>query len=113
MLPTAILAGLGCIRSLGRRGVLIAAVIALPVQIASFTILQHYRGRVRGFMAAWVGGTLLRMTTIAVVAVVVIRSGAAGRIPMLFALASFFFGLLLLEPVYFKASQGEMGGSGR
>jgi hypothetical protein len=62
-----------------------------------------------GFLAAWVGGTLLRMTVIAVVAFVAIRSGMEGAVPMLLALAAFFFGLLLLEPVYFGAEPGKTG----
>jgi len=42
-----------------------------------------------------------------VVAVVVIRSGTEGAVPMLLALAGFFFGLLLLEPVYFRIGPSE------
>ena len=40
----------------GRRGVVMAALIALPVQIASFAVLLRYRGEVKGFLGAWVGG---------------------------------------------------------
>lgn len=91
----------------GRRGVVMAALIALPVQIASYALLQRYRGEVNRFLVAWVGGTLLRMVVIGVAAWFVIRSSTEIAIPMLLALASFFFGLLLLEPVYFRAEQQE------
>jgi len=93
----------------GRRGVVIAALVALPVQILSFATLLHFRGRVNGFLAAWVGGTVLRMGAILAVAFFVIRSGAAGMAPMLLALVVFFFGLLLLEPIYFKSAHRETG----
>ena len=93
----------------GRRGVAVAAAVALPVQIGSFAALVHLRARQKPFLIAWVGGTLLRMAAIGVVAVVVVRSGGEGVVPTLMALASFFFGLLLLEPIYFRAGRGEAG----
>ena len=86
----------------GRRGVLFAAGITLVVQVVAFTALYHFRGALNGFLAAWVGGTLVRMGVIAVAAFAVIRSGMPGGAPMLLALAGFFFGLLLLEPFFFR-----------
>jgi hypothetical protein len=88
--------------SSAREGVLVAAAIALPVQLLAFAVLIRYRGQLNGFLAAWVGGTFLRMCVIAVTAFVVIRSGTEGAVPMLLALTGFFFGLLLLEPIYFR-----------
>jgi hypothetical protein len=93
----------------GRRGVAIAAAVAIPVQVISFTAMLHLRTRLNAFLLAWVGGTLFRMAAIGIVATVVVRSGGEGVIPTLLALASFFFGLLLLEPIYFRAGQGETG----
>lgn len=86
----------------GRMGVLAAAAVAVPVQVGAFAVLVRYRGEVKGFMAAWVGGMAIRAAALLVVAVLVIRSGTASAIPMLLALAGFFFALLLLEPVFFK-----------
>lgn len=86
----------------GRTGVLLAAAIALPVQIAAFALLLRQRGELNGFLAVWVGGTLVRMMVLGIAAFAVIRSGMDGAIPMLLALPAFFFGLLLLEPVYFR-----------
>lgn len=86
----------------GRKGVLLAAAVALPVQVTAFAVLRRFRGEVNRFLAAWVGGTLLRMAVIGVAAFVVVRSGMEGAVPMLLALAGFFFGLLLLEPVFFR-----------
>lgn len=90
----------------GRGGVLLAAAVAVPVQVTAFTILIRFRGEANRFLAAWVGGTVSRMGVIAVVAVVVIRSRQEGAVPMLLALAGFLFALLLLEPVYFKLGSG-------
>lgn len=86
----------------GREGILFAAAIALPVQVGAFWALQRLRGEVTGFLTAWVGGTFLRVAVIAVVAMAAIRSDMEGAVPMLLALVGFFFGLLLLEPVFFR-----------
>jgi hypothetical protein len=90
-----------------RMGVLVAGAIALPIQIAAFALLLKYRGRLNGFLAVWAGGTLFRMLVVAIVAAVVIRTGVEGAVPMLLSLAGFFFALLLLEPVYFRAELGK------
>ena len=91
----------------GRHGVLVAAAIALPVQLVAFAILLRFRGRVRGFMAAWAGGMAVRALAVAGVAFVVIRSGGEAAVPTLLALAGFFFALLLLEPFYFRPEPTE------
>ena len=91
----------------GRNGVLVAAAVAIPVQVGAFAVLHRYRGRLNGFLAAWVGGTMVRMVVLAITTVVVIRSEMQGAVPMLLALAGFFFGLLLLEPVYFRPEPSE------
>ena len=85
-----------------RNGVLVAAAIALPIQVAAFAVLIRYLGELNGFLAAWVGGMMIRMLVVAVVAVAAIRTGTEGAVPMLLALVGFFFGLLLLEPVYLQ-----------
>jgi hypothetical protein len=92
-----------------RTGVLAAAAVALPVQIVAFAFLVRYRGQVKGFMAAWAGGMALRALALLGVAVLVIRSGTSSATPMLLALAAFFFALLLLEPVHFKADRAGQG----
>ena len=86
----------------GRNGVLLAGVIALPVQVAAFAMLVRRRGETTGFLAAWVGGMFARVAVVALAAVFVIRSGMEGAVAMLLALAGFFFGLLLLESIYFR-----------
>lgn len=90
----------------GRRGVLAAAFLALPVQVAAFAVLVRAKGRPRGFMGAWVGGMAARALTLVAAAALAIRSGTESAVPMLLALAGFFFALLLLEGIYFKAAPG-------
>ena len=90
-----------------RTGLLIAAAVALPVQWASFAALMHFRGKPNGFLGVWVGGVALRMVVVGLVAFLAISRGADGLIALLLALAGFFFGLLLLEPMYFKPDVSE------
>ncbi|MGY8778950.1 MAG: hypothetical protein ACKVIN_12635 [Longimicrobiales bacterium] len=90
-----------------RNGVLVAAAIALPIQVAAFAVLIRYLGELNGFLAAWVGGMMIRMLVVAVVAVAAIRTGTEGAVPMLLARVGFFFGLLLLEPVYLRGRSSQ------
>jgi hypothetical protein len=90
-----------------RNGVLVAAVTALPIQVAAFAVLIRYRGELNGFLSAWVGGMMIRMLVVAVVAVTAVRTDAEGAVPMLLALVGFFFGLLLLEPVYLRGRSNQ------
>lgn len=92
----------------GRQGVLLAAAIALPVQIGAFWALMSLKHKVNGFLAVWAGGTLLRMLVVAVAAVLAIRTEMDGAVPMLLSLAGFLFGLLLLEPRYFRSEPDEV-----
>ena len=90
-----------------RTGVLIAAAVALPVQWVSFTALMRFRGKPNSFLGAWVGGAVLRMAVMGLVAFLAVSRGAEGLIALLLALTGFLFALLLLEPVYFKPEASE------
>ena len=83
--------------SASRLGMLIAAAVALPVQWVAFAALMRFRGKPNGFLGVWMGGAALRMAVV----------GLEGSIALLLALAGFLFGLLLLEPMYFKAAARE------
>jgi len=102
---TAVVAGLlwPLLAPAGRSGVLVAAAIALPVQLASFAFLVRFRGTPNGFLAGWVGGTLVRFTAVLGATVFALRGPSEQSVPMLLALAGFFFGLLLLEPLAFRS----------
>jgi len=91
----------------GRRGLVIAALIALPIQVTAFSAMLSFRSDWNRFLAVWVGGTLLRMGVIGLAAFVAIRLDLEGLAPMLLALAGFFFGLLLIEPIYLRSKHAE------
>ena len=93
--------------SAGRRGLVIAAFIALPIQIVAFAAMLSFRSNWNRFLAVWVGGTLLRMVAIGLAAFVAIRLDLEGLAPMLLALAGFFFGLLLIEPIFLRSENAE------
>jgi hypothetical protein len=90
-----------------RVGLLVAAAIALPVQWILFAALMRFRGKPNGFLGVWVGGTAVRMMVIGVTAFVAVNWGVEGALALLFGLAGFLFGLLLLEPRYFKPVESE------
>jgi hypothetical protein len=86
----------------GRTGLLVAAGVAWVVQVPAFGLLVRYRGKTKGFLAAWVGGTLSRMVLVGLAAWAVVELPALPPAPTLLGLAGFFFGLLLLEPFFFR-----------
>ena len=90
-----------------RVGILIAGAVALPVQWLAFAALMRFRGRTTGFLGIWVGGSLLRMAVLGLVAFLAISRGIEGSVTLLLALAGFLFGLLLLEPMFFKQPASE------
>jgi len=86
----------------GRRGLVAAAAVAWPIQIVAFGILMANRFELKRFLIAWVAGTLVRMALIGIAAVALTRWTTVAMVPTLLGLAGFFFGLLLLEPVFFR-----------
>lgn len=100
----------------GRRGILAAAAVAWPVQVVAFALLVRYRSRMHRFLAVWAGGTLVRLGLIGGVAFALTRVPGLAVAPTLLGLAGFLFGLLLLEPVFFRLagegteSEGASGG---
>ena len=90
----------------GRSGTLVAAALAFPSKAPLWALIR-FRAEVNRFLAVWIGGTLVRMAVIGIGAVIATKSSADFAIPMLLALAGFFFGLLLLEPFYFRTQSSE------
>ena len=90
-----------------RTGLLVAALVAYPVQMVAFFLLVRYWGQTKRFLIVWVGGTVARMGVILVAALVLTRVEALPPAPTLLGLAGFFFGLLLLEPLFLRAGRPE------
>ncbi len=91
----------------GRYGVALAGAIAYPIQVLAFWLLIRYREKMNRFLAVWAGSTLVRMGVIVVTALLVMRNDAIAPVPTLLALGGFFFGLLLLEPAFFRSNVRE------
>lgn len=85
-----------------RTGLLVAAVIAYPVQMTAFGFLVRFWGEGKRFLLVWMGGTVVRMGVLLLAALAVSRMDALPPAPTLLALAGFFFGLLLLEPLFLR-----------
>ena len=92
----------------GRLGILAAALVAYPVQVTAFALLVRQRDRGTRFLAVWAGGTVVRFGVILASAFIVVGIERIATAPMLLALAGFFFGLLLLEPVFMRPEPGEI-----
>ena len=88
----------------GRMGVLIAAGVAFPVQVVAFGLLLRARGEPSRFFMWWGVGVLVRIGVVIVVGIVALRIETLGAEALLLSLAGFFFGLLLIEPVFLKAT---------
>jgi hypothetical protein len=85
----------------GRTGLLVAAGVAYPAQLLGFGLLVRYRGRVKAFLAVWAGGTVVRLGLVLAMGLVLFRVSWIAPAPTLLGLAGLFFGLLLLEPLFF------------
>jgi hypothetical protein len=90
----------------GRAGVLGAALLAYPIQVVAFGLLIRFQKETNRFLAVWAGGTVVRMLVVGIAAFVLIRYPSISPVSTLLALAGFFFGLLLLEPLFFGAKVG-------
>jgi hypothetical protein len=90
-----------------RSGILVAALVAFPVQMVAFFLLGRFWSEGKGFLVVWVGGTIARMGVILLAAVAVSKVESLPAAPTLLALAGFFFGLLLLEPLFLRPRGNE------
>jgi hypothetical protein len=82
----------------GRRGLLLAVGITLPLQLLSFGALATRRPGSAGFMVVWAGSTLGRFVVIGGAALIVAGMEGVDLAVTLVAMAGLFFVLLLAEP---------------
>lgn len=93
-----------------RTGVLVAALVAYPVQLVVFFLLVRFRGDRKRFMWAWMGGTAVRMGVVLLAGLALLWVERLPPAPTLLALAGFFFGLLLLEPLFLRHREDDSTG---
>lgn len=90
------------------RGLVLAAAIALPLQLAVFggLVAQHRAGGPGspGFLGMWVGGTLLRLAVVAGAAFWIAGMEEVDLLTALLGLVGLLFVLLLLEPWMLRGS---------
>jgi hypothetical protein len=79
----------------------LSAAVALLVQLVAFTILR--RTRSSGILVGWGLGSLLRLGTLAVYALVVIQLIGLPAAPALVSLAAFLFATMILEPLLLES----------
>jgi len=91
----------------GRTGILVAAGVAYPIQMLAFFLLVRFFEDRKRFLLVWVGGTVVRMGVILGAALVLTRADGLPPAPTLLGLAGFFFGLLLLEPLFLRPRGAE------
>ncbi len=90
-----------------RTGILVAALVVYPIQMLAFFLLASFWGDSKRFLLVWVGGTVVRMGVILVAALVVTQADGLAPAPTLLGLAGFFFGLVLLEPLFLRPRGAE------
>lgn len=84
----------------GRPTVLAAAGVAFVVQLIAFAIARHMMtGNV---FLGWGLGSLLRLVTVALFALIVARLWRAPLTPALLSLAGFLFVTTVVEPLFLK-----------
>ena len=88
----------------GRKGILLAAAIAYPVQVTAFGVLLRAYGEPARFFVWWGVGVAVRISVVIIVGLVALRIESLGAEALLLSLAGFFFGLLLIEPAFLKAA---------
>ncbi len=86
----------------GRRGMLVAFAVALPMQGVFFRLLSRGQDRPGVFLRAWVLGMLGRLAALGGFALVVAVGTELPPLPTLVSFAGFLFGLLLLEPAFLR-----------
>lgn len=89
----------------GRRSLMVAVAITLPVQLGLFMLLIPAVGDQSRFLVRWGMGVLARMAVVAAVGLSLPRLGGLNGEVLILSVCGFFFALLLLEPAFFR-SQG-------
>lgn len=92
-----------------QRSVLAALACAVSVQVVAFGLLLHFHRKPRNFLGAWVGGSLLRMVGVGVMAAAVILRDDLDPLWALLTVVGLFFVLHMLEPLALRRAGPETG----
>ena len=84
-----------------------AAGVAYPIQMLAFFLLVRFFEDGNRFLLVWVGGTVVRMGVILGAGLILTQVEGLPPAPTLLGLAGFFFGLLLLEPLFLRPRGAE------
>ncbi len=95
----------------GKRGVLLAAGIAFPVQVAAFGLLLRAQGEPSRFFLWWGVGIAVRVVVVVAAGLTVARMESVGSEALLLSLAGFFFGMLMVEPAFLKGASKDAQGA--
>lgn len=95
----AVLTGLVFDGDAARRSIVVSGAIALVVQLFAFVVLRLVARDPRNAVAGWGLGALLRMATLAVYGLFVVKALALSPPAALVSLATFFFLSMLVEPL--------------
>ena len=89
----------------GRSGVVLAGLIAYPVQVSAVWLLLRAKDRPSRFIVWWGAGIALRVAVVAAVGIASSRLASVEPVALILSLVGFFFVLLLMEPVFLKADR--------
>lgn len=84
----------------GRMGVVLAALIAYPVQLLAFGLLDRAGREAGRFFFWWAAGIALRIGVVIAVGLFSLTLESVGPAPLLLSLAGFFLILVLIEPIF-------------
>lgn len=82
-----------------RHAIVVSAGVAVVVQMFAFAILRLVARDPRNAIAGWGVGALLRMVTLVVYGLVVVKALGLAPVAALVSLATFFFLSMLVEPL--------------
>jgi hypothetical protein len=82
-----------------RHAVVVSGSVALVVQLFAFAILRLVARDPRNAIAGWGLGALLRMATLLVYGLLVVKALGLAPVAALVSLATFFFLSMLVEPL--------------
>ena len=89
----------------GHRSLLLAAAVALPVQVGAFALLVRAGAHPTRFLLWWAVGVLARMAIVISVGLAITNLEGIEPSVLLLSIAGFFFALLLMEPAFFDRNR--------